>query len=1234
MASQLDCCSEQRAARLQTPLTVYRMILICVLVLTSLCHSAVCERLPLEPFGYISIDCGGEGGYNDTLTGLSWIGEKDYSEFFDELKHENLTFTSKVLINQSSSTFRNNVKQLESARIFTFLSESAKYCYNFNLSLSKDNSSAYLVRAMFPPRNIPGGPFLPRLSAEGESIGGTFAISVDTSIVSYVNMDDYEPMSVEVLATSLYDSMDICLSPIYSDEQGRMFAAISSLEVRSIPEILYPVFQHGKLNGYNRTVQRRVNYYVTQSRLNFGGNESSPAIRYPLDKYDRLWYAAPHDSWDAGAHYDSLASIKTDLKSEFTVQSMNYSTVSIASSEYDSFQVPPAILTSAWEGANLNSTISFSLEISTNDFFLNGDEGGVPRYCLSIVLFDIDVSNSGFRSVNIYNEDINSFNPQQAGRQWIILDAEVPKTRTNTWSDRTFEILSSTATTSFVIGPAANSTLPAMINALELYVVIENVAPKVTLSEFAALQILRDSLPDSRKVVSVGDPCLPFSWYWVQCSPLYSGDLSVEEINLSSEGLQVNLTEYFGLPLWLAVLDLSNNSLQGTFPRAIRDLIKLDLSDNNFIGLIPNVFDRYPDDFCPLEFINLSSNTMSGPLASFSTNLTSLRILDLSHNSFGGALPTFANRSLEVLNLSSNHLSGSINLFSDPNLVGSDSEYLTYNESGLQPLRALRLENNNFSGMIPDYIWSTESLLETVDLSNNSFTELNLTSWTESLVKEEIFNGRQQVNLSNNPIRRVLFGGLDVISNLESKNDKVMHSLLVRTPGYILLGVNNEWCNSSALSRARVLKSYLCRHNEYVDYYYWTLQQTVASSKRALTISLGVSGSVFLATACILLVFLRRMWKRTKNLRQIQEELAKEDVRPPFYKYEELRIATKDFSKENELGRGGFGAVYKAELADRTVVAVKLLYPMEQNMTDFLKETVLITGIKHRHLVQLKGCCVRDKKRILVYEFAEHGNLAQALWGNGDPSFFLDWAQRVKICVAVAKGLSYLHEELQPKIIHRDIKPYNILLDKDWNAKIADFGLARHMKGDEGTQATRFGGTVGYVSPEYANEGLITEKLDVYSYGILLLEIVSGRKCLDRSAPAEELYLRTWAFNLYRVGCLWKMAERALLESVPAEEIESVLKLALSCLQENYENRPAMSEVVIMLTGNASGVAMDIVDELREHPQVLYDNLYRGWSVSNVSGSQDKEDEDLFETALMSHSNDAEIELSVSNSDR
>ncbi|KAL2641498.1 hypothetical protein R1flu_009085 [Riccia fluitans] len=161
-----------------------------------------------------------------------------------------------------------------------------------------------------------------------------------------------------------------------------------------------------------------------------------------------------------------------------------------------------------------------------------------------------------------------------------------------------------------------------------------------------------------------------------------------------------------------------------------------------------------------------------------------------------------------------------------------------------------------------------------------------------------------------------------------------------------------------------------------------------------------------------------RVYHRQLELKEIQEALAREDVRPPFFDYNDLKTATNGFSEYTKVGQGAFGDVYKAMLPDRSVVAVKILRPTDQNITNFLNEMVLLTRIKHKHLIQLKGCCIRDRKRLLVYEYAENGNLANPLWGPGR-TCELDWDQRFKICVGIAKGLCYLHEELQPRIIHR-----------------------------------------------------------------------------------------------------------------------------------------------------------------------------------------------------------------------
>ncbi|KAL3685552.1 hypothetical protein R1sor_003574 [Riccia sorocarpa] len=726
-------------------------------------------------------------------------------------------------------------------------------------------------------------------------------------------------------------------------------------------------------------------------------------------------------------------------------------------------------------------------------------------------------------------------------------------------------------------------------------------------------------LAGSRQIDTSGDPCEPVPWFWVTCTGDGGYFTHISEINLGNQGLDGSFTNDLSFSSY-NVFDLSNNSLHGAVPSFLGNIatFKLDLSSNNFSGPIPIfiVDPTLPESEVPsgsqIQFLNLSSNSMSGNLTDISGNFPYLKALNLSGNHFSGPVPLFyGNTTPEVIDLSSNCLSGGIS-----ELLMMINFRIKTSPGPRQSLKTLRLGDNNLSGTVPDEIWSSELQLETVDLYSNNFTAVDLTTWFQSLVAGG-FSGKQKVNLLNNPIERVIIRDdiVNLKSGLESKTDVEMWNILSNSEGYIVFG-GNKWCNSSDLSRARILKNYLCRPSENDDYY---SVPPKGPDNTSIIIGGAVSGSVFLVIASILLIFLGRMWRRVKDLRQLQAELEKEDVRPPFYKYEELRAATKNFSDENELGRGGFGAVYKAELTDRSILAVKLLFPTEQSMTDFLKETVVITGIKHRHLIQLKGCCVRDKKRMLVYEFAENGNLVQALWGN-ERSFILTWAQRLKICIGVAKGLSYLHEELQPRIIHRDIKPHNILLDKDWNAKIADFGLARTMQGDEWTQATTIGGTMGYVSPEYSTEGLITEKLDVYSYGILVLEIVSGRKCLDPSASAEEFYLRNWAFKLHRESCLSSMAEKTLIESVPAQEIESLLKIALLCVQETHEKRPSMSEVVIMLTGNSS-LATDIMNELCEQQQVSYDGLFETSTTNEVNGTEEKEKYVLLALTSFSHTN-------------
>uniref|UniRef100_A0A2N9I108 Protein kinase domain-containing protein n=1 Tax=Fagus sylvatica TaxID=28930 RepID=A0A2N9I108_FAGSY len=304
-----------------------------------------------------------------------------------------------------------------------------------------------------------------------------------------------------------------------------------------------------------------------------------------------------------------------------------------------------------------------------------------------------------------------------------------------------------------------------------------------------------------------------------------------------------------------------------------------------------------------------------------------------------------------------------------------------------------------------------------------------------------------------------------------------------------------------------------------------------------------------------------------------------------LYTYKELRFATDNFSHDNKIGEGGFGSVYKGTLKDGTVAALKVLSSdSKQGVREFLTEIKVISEVEHDNLVKLYGCCAEGYHRILVYGYLENNSLAQTLLGRGHSSIQFNWQTRRKICIGVARGLAFLHEEVHPHIIHRDIKASNILLDKDLMPKISDFGLAKFIQPNLTHISTRVAGTAGYLAPEYAIRGQVTRKSDIYSFGVLLLEIVSGRCNTNRRLPAEEQYLLekvSSSFNHHPnegVGLLldtWVMFESGeLLRLVDAsldedfiEEACKFLKIGLLCTQDMPKLRPTMSIVVSMLLG-------------------------------------------------------------------
>ncbi|OMO65130.1 hypothetical protein COLO4_31504 [Corchorus olitorius] len=295
----------------------------------------------------------------------------------------------------------------------------------------------------------------------------------------------------------------------------------------------------------------------------------------------------------------------------------------------------------------------------------------------------------------------------------------------------------------------------------------------------------------------------------------------------------------------------------------------------------------------------------------------------------------------------------------------------------------------------------------------------------------------------------------------------------------------------------------------------------------------------------------------------IDEELLR---RVNHFSYNQLRLATDDFHSSNKIGRGGFGTVYKGVLKDGTEVAVKTLSAQsKQGVREFLTEINTISNVKHPNLVELVGCCVQGTNRILVYEYVENKSLDKILLGN--TNIKLDWSQRSAICMGIARALAFLHEELVPHIVHRDIKSSNILLDKDFNPKIGDFGLAKLFPDDITHISTRIAGTTGYLAPEYALGGQLTMKADVYSFGVLVLEIISGRSSSKTNWGVMDKLLLEWAWQLYEEGKLIELVDPDLGE-FPEEEVVRYMKVAFFCTQSTANRRPLMSQVIEMLTKN------------------------------------------------------------------
>ncbi|XP_058200897.1 BRASSINOSTEROID INSENSITIVE 1-associated receptor kinase 1-like [Rhododendron vialii] len=522
--------------------------------------------------------------------------------------------------------------------------------------------------------------------------------------------------------------------------------------------------------------------------------------------------------------------------------------------------------------------------------------------------------------------------------------------------------------------------------------------------------------------------------------------------------------------------------------------------------------------------VALGNANLTGQLVPQLAHLRSLEYLDLNTNNISGQVPEeFGNlTNLVSLDLYLNNLSGPI-----PKTLGN-----------LQILRFLRLNNNSLSGNIPASL-TTIPTLEVLDLSNNRLTGV--------IPVKGSFSRFTNASFANNDlVYPPVAPPPPLPPSPQSTSQGAPPPPLLPSPQSTFQGVASPPLLPSPQS---------------------TFQDRVGNIAGAI----AGAAAVLIAAPVIALSYWRRR-KLLDHFFDVPGDLEVHLKQLKRFSLSELQIATNYFNNKNIIGRGGSGKVYKGRLADGSLVAVKRLKGERTHGRElqFQTEVELISMADHRNLLRLHGYCMTPTERVLVYPYMANGSVASCLRERPESQAPLDWPTRKQIALGAARGLAYLHSHCDPKIIHRDVKVANILLDEEFEAVVGDFGLAKLMDYKDTHVTTAIRGTIGHIAPEYLSTGKSSEKTDVFGYGVMLLELITGRSAFDLARLGNDhgVMLLDRVKGLLNEKKLEMLVDMDMQGHYVHEEVEELIQVALLCTQESPNERPKMSEVVRMLEGD------------------------------------------------------------------